>query len=282
MYLSPLTDDEMTELIEGAVPGIPAHAMAPIVEAAGGVPLFGVEMIRMLLGDGRLVIGEDGVEVADELDAIEVPSSVHAIISARLDRLPEGESQLARDAAVLGQSFTLQSLGALRDEEMDKLERRLGDMVRHEILEQVRDPRSPERGQYRWVQSVLREVAYARIARQDRRELHLRAARWLRGLDDPELAPKAASHYLAAVESGPRDAAIDRQVVDALRSAIARSQSLHAHEQTLSLLDAALPLVPPPASTTSRRPICTATHSCRWRLTPTTKRSFTGRSRSSV
>jgi class 3 adenylate cyclase/tetratricopeptide (TPR) repeat protein len=246
LYLPPLTDDEMEALVRGAVPGIPDQAVAAITDSAGGVPLFAVETLRMLLGDGRLVMTDGKAAVEGDLSKLEVPTTVQAVIAARLDRLPPDERELARDAAVLGQSFTLQALTALRDEEADKVERRLSGLVRHEILEVVRDPRSPERGQYHWVQSLLREVAYARIAKSDRHELHLLAARYFRDLEDAELAPVAAAHYISAREaaSGPLHD-LDAELGKALDAALERALLLHAHEQVVSLAEMALDVVAP-------------------------------------
>ena len=243
-YLGPLADAEIAQMLEGAVPGIPTSATERIVEAAGGVPLFAVEMLRMLLADGRLVIGASGVEVTDDLAQLDVPSSVQAVISARLDRLDGEDREIVRDASVLGQSFTVQSLSGLRDESVDKVERRLGELVRKEVFELVRDPRSPERGQYRWVQSVLREVAYSRIAKTDRHQLHLRVARQLRDLGEPELAPVVAAHFVAASEFAPASADIQEELSDALRAALDRATALHAHEQILGLVASALDVAP--------------------------------------
>ena len=246
LYLGPLGESEMADLIAGAVQGIPDIAVERIVAAAEGVPLFAVEMLRTLMSDGRLVVTESGVSVQDDLTEIDVPSSVQAVISARLDRLPQSERDLAHDAAVLGQSFTSDGLASLRDESLDKLERRLADLVRHEILTLVHDPRSPELGQYQWVQGVLREVTYGRIARTDRHDLHLRVARYFRGLGDPELAPVAASHFVSASGyAGASDPQLQEELVASLEAAIARARSLHAHEQILSLVELALPVAPP-------------------------------------
>ncbi len=245
LYLGPLADSEMADLIAGAVEGIPDSAVERIVAAAEGVPLFAVEMLRTLMGDGRLVVTDSGVSVQGDLTEIHVPSSVQAVISARLDRLSQGERDVARDAAVLGQSFTLEGLAALRDEDLDKLERRLGDLVRHEVLTLVRDARSPELGQYQWVQGMLREVTYGRIARTDRHDLHLMVARYFRDLGDPELAPVAAAHFVSAAEyAGEDDPQLQQELVASLQAAIDRARSLHAYEQILSLVELALPVAP--------------------------------------
>lgn len=244
IHLSPLSDNEMQEMVEGAVPGIPIQAKTRIADASGGVPLFAVETLRMLIGAGRLTVQDGVVTVADDLEGLEVPQSVHAVVAARIDRLSTDEKEVVRNAAVLGHSFTLDAIASMQEEELDKVERRLADLVRHDIFELIRDPRSPERGQYQWVQSVLREVAYGRVAKSDRHDLHLHAARYFRDLDDVELAPVAASHYLSAAAAiSVRDEALDLETSEALRSALARAESLHAHEQILGLVKVAVDLV---------------------------------------
>ena len=54
LYLEPLPESAMRELLAGLVPGLPASAVKAIVERADGIPLYAVETVRMLLADGRL------------------------------------------------------------------------------------------------------------------------------------------------------------------------------------------------------------------------------------
>ena len=61
------------------------------------------------------------------------------------------------------------------------------------------DPRSPERGQYEFVQALIREVAYNTLSKKDRKKLHLSAARYFESLGNDEIAGALASHYLAAL-----------------------------------------------------------------------------------
>ncbi|NIS37126.1 MAG: hypothetical protein GWO04_47490, partial [Actinobacteria bacterium] len=75
-------------------------------------------------------------------------------------------------------------------------------LVRKELFSLNDDPRSPERGQYSFVQSVVREVAYGRISKGDRHAAHLRVAEYFESLDEPELAMAVASHLLSARDSG--------------------------------------------------------------------------------
>jgi tetratricopeptide (TPR) repeat protein len=123
-------------------------------------------------------------------------------------------------------------------------------MVRREFLELEADPRSPERGQYGFVQSLIREVAYGTLARRDRRARHLAAARYFEMLADEELAGVLASHYLAAhdaSEPGQEADALAVQARIALRGAAERAAALGGHEQALVYLEQALAVSSDPA-----------------------------------
>ena len=94
------------------------------------------------------------------------------------------------DASVLGDSFTLDGLLALGADPHDLLERAGARCAaRRSSLVQT-DRFSAERGQYRFVQSVVRQVAYATQSRRDRKARHLAAADHLAGLPDPERRPR--------------------------------------------------------------------------------------------
>ena len=105
----------------------------------------------------------------------------------------------------------------------------LRQLVRRELLTQDLDPRSPERGQYAFVQALIREVAYNTLARRDRKTRHLAAARFFESLGNDELAGALASHYLAAYENASEPAEADalaRQARIALRGAAERATAL--------------------------------------------------------
>ena len=180
LHLGPLTDDAMDRLVTGLVPGIPDQPRRTTVQRAAGVPLYAVELVRMLLNEGALVEGEGaGYRLIGDLAASSVPHSLQGVIGARLDRLDPADRALLQDTAVLGQSFTADGLVGLRDEPPEAIGARLDGLVRSELLEVESDPRSPERGQYRWVQAMIKEVVYGRGRAS-------RPARCSRGSDRPQ------------------------------------------------------------------------------------------------
>ena len=249
LYLEPLSESAMRELLAGLVPGLPAAAAKAIVDRADGIPLYAVETIRMLLAEGRLTLAGDVYVPTGDLTSLAVPETLTALISSRLDRLPADERSVISDAAVLGQSFTLAGLSAVSGVPDGELDPRLRGLVRREILTLDADPRSPERGQYAFVQALIREVAYATLARADRKARHLAAARFFESLDTDELAGGLAGHYLAAqanAPDGPERDALAAQARIALRAAAERAAALGSHAQAITFYEQALTVTTDP------------------------------------
>jgi tetratricopeptide (TPR) repeat protein len=243
MPLEPLPEAAMRQLLGGLAPGLPEQAVTAILSRADGIPLYAVETIRMLVADGRLTLTDGAYTPTGDLGELAVPETLRSLIASRLDALDPTDRTLLQDGAVLGQRFTTAALAATSGMTAEEIEPRLRALVRREFLELEADPRSPERGQYGFVQSLIREVAYGTLARRDRRSRHLAAARYFEMLSDDELAGVLASHYLAAheaSEAGPEADALAVQARLALRGAAERAAALGGHAQALVYLEQAL------------------------------------------
>jgi class 3 adenylate cyclase len=250
LTLEPLTPAAMRQLLTGLVPGLPEPALRDIVSRADGIPLYAVEMVRTLLADGRLVEEDGRFRPVGDLTGLAVPDTLTALIGARLDALEPVQRSLLQDAAVLGQSFTVAGLSAVSGTPEPALEPLLRDLVRREILTLDVDPRSPERGQYAWMQALSREVAYGTLAKRDRKVRHLAAARFFEGLGTDELAGALATHYLAAYQNAPEGdeaEALAGQARIALRAAAERARALGGHAQAVTFLRLALSVTDDPA-----------------------------------
>jgi class 3 adenylate cyclase/tetratricopeptide (TPR) repeat protein len=205
LYLEPLSEQAMEELLTGLVPGLPAEVRGRILARAEGVPLYAVETVRMLLDRGLLVQDGPAHRLTGQVDTLDVPETLHALIAARLDGLSADERRLLQDAAVLGKTFTEDAAAALAGTgpEVDTL---LTGLVRKEVLGVQSDPRSPEHGQYGFLQDLVRHVAYETLSKRERRAKHLAAADYLSrafAADEDEVVEVIASHYVAADEAVP-------------------------------------------------------------------------------
>jgi len=205
LYLEPLPSGAMDQLLDGLVPGLPDELRARILERAEGIPLYAVETVRMMLDRGALV--QDGLvyRPAEAMAELEVPETLHALIAARLDGLQPEERHLVQDAAVLGKTFSRNALSSLSGLDEAELGPLLLSLVRKEILSLQADPRSPEHGQYSFVQDLLRYVAYETLTKQERRTRHMAAAAHLQSTfpDEDEVVEVVASHYFDAYRASP-------------------------------------------------------------------------------
>ncbi|HTY71834.1 MAG TPA: adenylate/guanylate cyclase domain-containing protein [Actinomycetes bacterium] len=256
LRLDPLDDAAMAALVDGLVVGLPAPARAALVERAEGVPLFAVETVRALI-DRDAVVPRDGQYVpADDasfdLGAIGAPASLQALVAARLDALTPDERRVVADASVLGLTFTREGLAALGSDAVD-LDAALDALQRKEIVAVQQDRFSAERGHFRFVQSVVRQVAYGTLSRRDRRTRHLAAADFLTAQPDPadDLAVVIAQHLLDAVDASGSDAADVPELLSRacalLERAGARAKALGSPAEARRLFEAALARTSDPA-----------------------------------
>jgi class 3 adenylate cyclase/tetratricopeptide (TPR) repeat protein len=151
LVLGPLEEPDALELVERmtAESPLPRHTGTALAERSGGNPLFLIGIVSAALS---------GLEV-DEL-----PDSVEAVVSARIDQLPLGDRYLLRRASVLGRSFPADLLDAVVDEPVDdELPQRLARFLVWED------------GTIRFTHALLRESSYDGLPYRLRRELHARA-----------------------------------------------------------------------------------------------------------
>ncbi len=205
LYLEPLSATAMEQLLTGLVPGLPEEVRSQILDRAEGIPLYAVETVRMMLDRGVLVQDGPVYRPVGPIASLEVPETLHALIAARLDGLAPEERRLLQDAAVLGKTFTKRALAALPGLTEPELDPMLASLLRKEILTVQADPRSPEHGQYSFLQDLVRHVAYETLSKNERRLRHLSAAAHLESAfgEEEEIVEVLASHYLEAYRAGP-------------------------------------------------------------------------------
>ena len=206
IYLEALSPSAMHDLVTGLVPGLPDDVVERILLRSEGVPLYAVETVRMLIDRGLLVRVADSYEPSGTIGALDIPETLQALIAARLDGLSTNERRLLQEAAVVGKTFSKESLSALLGESAEALEEVLASLVRKEVISLQTDPRSPDRGQYAFVQDLIKAVAYETLPKRDRKQKHLAVAAHLLETwtsDEDEIVEVVASHFLTAYQLAP-------------------------------------------------------------------------------
>jgi class 3 adenylate cyclase/tetratricopeptide (TPR) repeat protein len=247
LHLDPLSEAAMMELLDGFVPGLPAELRTQILARAEGVPLYAVETVRMLLDRGLLVEEGSVYRPTGEIPSLEVPETLHGLVASRLDGLPADERRILQDASVLGKTFSRDAAAAVSGFPAGDLEPLLTSLVRKEVLGVQSDPTSPERGQYGFLQDLVRHVAYETLSKRERRTRHLTAAAYLEAAfpSEDEIAEVIASHYLDAYTAQP-DAEDANEVKSKAQAALVRAgdraDSLGAASEALRYLTRAAEL----------------------------------------
>jgi len=166
LFLEPLPRDAMQQLLAGLAPGLPAELQSKILDRAEGVPLYAVETVRMLLDRGILVPEGNEYRLTGEVVALDVPETLQALIAARLDGLTQEERRVLQDAAVLGKVFTKAGVAAVSGLAEPQLDPLLTSLIRKDVLSIQVDPRSPEHGQYGFLQDLVKRVAYETVSKK--------------------------------------------------------------------------------------------------------------------
>jgi class 3 adenylate cyclase/tetratricopeptide (TPR) repeat protein len=250
VFLEPLEAAAMERLLDGLVPGLPDELREQILQRAEGVPLYAVETVRMLLDRGLLERSGSVYRLTGAVEDLEVPQSLLGLIAARLDGLRPEARRVLQDAAVLGKTFTLNSLAAVSGLPPVDLQAMLTELVRKEVLSVQADPRSPERGQYGFLQDLVKRVAYETLSKRDRKEKHLAVAAWYEnswGGEESDVVEVVAAHYLEAYNLAPQDPDADRvkdRAADVLFQAGERAASLAANSEAERYFEQAARLVP--------------------------------------
>ena len=157
---------------------LPAAVAGRVLATSEGNPLFVSELVRMLVHDGALKREGDRWTVGTELAKLEMPPTIHALLAARIERLPPEERLVLERASVVGRQFSRAAVAHLLPREMANLPARIESLRRSELIE-------PDTGWFlgepvlRFHHLLIRDAAYRRLLKGTRAELHGRFADWL-------------------------------------------------------------------------------------------------------
>jgi class 3 adenylate cyclase/tetratricopeptide (TPR) repeat protein len=168
--LPPVSADAFLHALLGDDPHL-APLTHLLIERTGGNPFFLEESVRTLVETGVLV-GEPGTyRLVQALPTIQVPATVHAVLAARIDRLPSEEKHLLQTAAVIGTDVPLTLLQAIADVPEAAFHHGLAHLQATELLYETR--LFPDQA-YTFKHALTHEVAYGGLLQERRRVLHAR------------------------------------------------------------------------------------------------------------
>jgi predicted ATPase len=199
LALNRLGERDVTALVNGLAGNalLRREVVEEIVERTDGVPLFVEELTKAVLEgadeDNRVAV----VLSASPLPALAVPSTLHASLIARVDRLGEAAKEAAQIGAVLGREFTYELIEPVAQRGAAELQAALARLAEAGLLF-CRG--TPPHASYLFKHALVQDAAYGTLLRGRRQELHARAAAVLERdfADLIERQPELLAHHLTA------------------------------------------------------------------------------------
>ena len=204
LTLNRLGREQAASLMQRVAAGrnLPAQVTEQILSHAEGVPLFVEELTKTVLESGSLAAEQR--PAADLRPTAVVPSSLHASLMSRLDRLASVKD-VAQMGAVIGREFSLEAFLAAFRLPRDLVAASLRALVEGDVM--VERGRAPN-VVYSFKHALLQDAAYGSLLRDRRRTLHAQVAEMLEdGFVNAPREPELLAYHFA--EAGVAGRAID-------------------------------------------------------------------------
>src|SRR5262245_564404 len=177
LSLNRLANRDIAAMVDGIIAGktLPPELLDRIIERTDGIPLFVEELTKNLLEGGLLREKADSYVLDGPLPPLAIPSSLQALLLARLDRLT-GAMEVAQVGAALGRDFSYDLLSAIV---------RCTEVELHMALGQLTDAGlifcrgMPPLATYRFKHVLVQDAAYSTLLRAARQKLHTAIAQTL-------------------------------------------------------------------------------------------------------
>ena len=178
--LAPLSGDDTRRLIGELlrIDDLSERVRTEVVARAEGNPLYVEEFLRLLMETGAIEQRDGRWAAAAESRPMDVPATLMALITSRLDRVSPEVKVLLQHGSLAGRLFSTTALSVLADGEPPKPDL-LRDAVRRDLLVEVDERALGEGRVFRFKHVLIREVAYSTLPKGERSQLHDRYGRWL-------------------------------------------------------------------------------------------------------
>jgi tetratricopeptide (TPR) repeat protein len=149
---------------------LPKEISDQIVDRTDGVPLFIEELTKAVVESGIVTEAGDRYAVAGPTASLAIPTSLHASLLARLDRLAPTR-EVAQIGAALGRSFTYELIRAVAGMPQQRLDEALDQLANAELIFRRGVPPDAE---YTFKHALVQDAAYSTLLRSRRQQLQAR------------------------------------------------------------------------------------------------------------
>jgi len=225
--VEPLDSDEADDLLDLLLGDDPSlvRLKRMIAEQAEGNALFLEEMVQSLVEAGRLVGRRGAFRSEGDTELLGLPTTIQALIAARIDRLELAEKKLLFAAAVIGFEFSQPLLLAVSGQSESSFD---SNLSRLKSIELIHEKQLFPETLYAFKHALIHDVAFKSLLKSQRRRLHARVGEAIERLyparrielaetmathfADGEIWTKAIENYLQAAQTAKAQYAIDHAI----------------------------------------------------------------------
>jgi class 3 adenylate cyclase/tetratricopeptide (TPR) repeat protein len=184
IQLEGLSDADSGALIDGVLGEVdlPPDLRERIVRAAAGNPLFVEELLGSLVDQGLLRQDEGRWVFEGDPAALDIPPSIHALLTARLDALADADRAVLQRGSVIGDVFYSGAVTELAPEDTRHLVPPSLNVLSHKEFIAAEESTLAGNDAYAFHHVLVRDAAYGSVLKRARAELHERFAAWLQGV----------------------------------------------------------------------------------------------------
>jgi class 3 adenylate cyclase/DNA-binding winged helix-turn-helix (wHTH) protein/tetratricopeptide (TPR) repeat protein len=236
IVLNRLTPPQVEAMVGQMLRGqhLPAAVLEQIVVKTDGIPLFVEEVTKAVLEAGLYTDIPEQDMATGPLPALDIPTTLHEALLARLDRLGSAKG-VAQLGATLGRQFPYALLRAVVPLEDGPLQRDLAALVAAELLYQRGQP---PQAVYMFKHALIQEAAYESVLQRVRRQTHRRLVQVLEA-QFPEIVatqPEQLAHHALRGELWDKAVAYFHQAGAQALARSANREAVPSFEQALRAL----------------------------------------------
>ena len=198
--LEDLSASESMRMVESLLSSrhIPFELKKFLREGAGGNPFYLEEVINSLV-ESQTLVDENGSWFLNKtIERSVIPTTIHGVIAARLDRLDRDMKRLVQESAVIGRVFYYEVL--------NRISKAQGNIWQYlsglETLDLIKARSFHPTVEYIFKHALTQEVVYGSLLKRERRSIHARTGNVIEQLFKdrlPEYYETLAFHFKQAL-----------------------------------------------------------------------------------
>jgi class 3 adenylate cyclase/tetratricopeptide (TPR) repeat protein len=170
IQLQDLSRSEAQDMLESLLKtfNIPTDLKRLVQSKAGGNPFYLEELVNSLIESETLIRDNGDWRITKSISEADVSSSIHGLITGRLDRLDKETKRILQEASVIGRAFLYEILIKIT-ELKDFID---GGLSRLERLDMIRTRALQPDLEYMFKHPLTQEVVYNGVLKKERQEIH--------------------------------------------------------------------------------------------------------------